>query len=168
MPSKISKHLFVFIVLGICIGILIKLFVFEVLTVKGSSMEPSLSEGDRIVLDKLSYGIARPFGDSLLCSWKKPRPGQVIAYEYKNRLVIKRCIAVGPVPLDYSIDSGYTLTVGQQKIPLTQEQYHKMYLSREVPEGMVLAVGDNYSSSIDSRNYGFVPVKNVLGRVLGK
>ena len=40
--------------------------------------------------------------------------------------------------------------------------------SAVVPEGYVLAIGDNYSQSIDSRTYGFVPVKNILGKVLWK
>ena len=38
----------------------------------------------------------------------------------------------------------------------------------QVPDGYILAVGDNYEVSVDSRDYGFVSVKNVLGKVLCK
>ena len=37
-----------------------------------------------------------------------------------------------------------------------------------VPDGYILALGDNLSESVDSRSYGFVSVKNVTGKIIGK
>ena len=58
------------------------------------------------------------------------------------------------------------LNVNEKKIPLTEAQYQKRKHNGQVPQGMILAVGDNYPDSVDSRDYGFVPVENVLGRIV--
>ena len=58
--------------------------------------------------------------------------------------------------------------VNEKNIPLTESQYQRLKHNRQVPAGMVLAVGDNYADSVDSRDYGFVSVQNVLGRIIGK
>ena len=62
----------------------------------------------------------------------------------------------------------YTVKVGDNEIPLTESQYMRLKDAAQVPEGYILAVGDNYEVSVDSRDYGFVSVKNVLGKVLCK
>ena len=53
-----------------------------------------------------------------------------------------------------------------QSFPLSEEQYENMRTIDSVPAGMILAIGDNSVSSIDSRNYGFIPVKNILGKAI--
>ena len=56
--------------------------------------------------------------------------------------------------------------MGGKKIPLTEYQYQRIKYDSFVPENTILAVGDNYEKSVDSRDYGFVPTKNILGKVL--
>ena len=38
----------------------------------------------------------------------------------------------------------------------------------KVPEGYVLVLGDNLSDSVDSRDYGFVSVKNITGKIISR
>lgn len=151
---------------GIVIGVLLKLFVFEVLHVSGTSMTPAISDGQSIFVNKLAYGIVSPAGDSLLVSWSKPQREDIVVYLHNNKIVVKRCIAIEGDLLEYSFDTGYTLYVGEKNIPLTELQYALMRTCDKVPEGYILTVGDNYAESVDSRNYGFVSVKNILGKVV--
>lgn len=92
----------------------------------------------------------------------------VIIYLYNNKMVVKRCIATEFTPLEFYKDSEYSMKVNDKIIPLTEQQYHRIKNSPVVPEGMILAVGDNYLESIDSRNYGFISVENIIGKVLCK
>ncbi len=154
------------LVLGICIGIFLKLFVIDIVHVSGTSMEPTFKDGDAVFINKLSYGLVKPFGSNILCSWNKPEVGDIVVYMHEGRLVIKRCVAIFPSPLDYSYDTGYTLSVNGQFFPLSEAQYEKMALASQVPNGMIFAVGDNPSASIDSRDYGFIPLYNVLARAI--
>ena len=91
-----------------------------------------------------------------------------VIYYYKNNLVVKRCIATEGTSLEYSSDSGYTLHVGEKNYSLTKLQYNLIKNSPCVPRGMILAIGDNFENSIDSRTYGFVAQKNILGKVIFK
>lgn len=159
-------HIFAFFFAGITAGLLIKFFILDFLHIQGKSMEPTFKEGDVVPVLKAAYGLDVPFGDSTFVQWKYPEVGDVVIYMIDGHMVIKRCAAVGGCILDYSFDSGYTLRAGDLLIPLTVDQYHLMKDSTSVPEGTILALGDNYSDSVDSRKYGFVPVKNILGKVL--
>lgn len=157
-----------FIFAGIILGLLVKFFVLDVLYVKGSSMEPTIKDGNIVLVNKLKYGLVKPFSDKLLFQWKGPEPDDIVIYLYQNKLVVKRCIAVQGMPLEYSRESGYNLIVNGKTYPLTAAQFTTMNAIALVPEGMILAIGDNAEVSIDSRNYGFVPEENVLGRVFAK
>ena len=56
--------------------------------------------------------------------------------------------------------------MGNKKIKLTQEQFSKMHQFKKVPDGYILVIGDNYNNSVDSRDYGFISEKNVIGRII--
>lgn len=163
-----TKTIFLCIIIGVLLGVFLKFFVIDVLHVKGASMEPTISNGKTIVVNKLAYGIVKPFGDNLLVQWSEPHVNDIVIFLYNNNLVVKRCIATSGTTLEYSSNSGYNLTVAGKNIPLTDIQYHKMKASNSIPEGMILAVGDNYKESIDSRNYGFISTRNIIGKVICK
>jgi len=151
---------------GVIAGIIIKLFVLDFLHVNGISMEKTIHNGSVILVNKLAYGIVKPLGSELFVQWADPQVDDIVIYLHDNKIVVKRCVAVGKTNLDYLADSEYSLIVNGKKIHLSAQQYANMKGISSVPDGYILALGDNYDNSIDSRTYGFVPVKNVLGRVL--
>lgn len=165
-----TKTNYIFIILtGIFLACFLKIFVIDILTVEGNSMIPSLKNGQNILVNKLSYGLVNPFGSTLIVKWAEPKENDIVIFLYNNDIVVKRCVATGGTSLDYLTDNDYSLIVGgKKKITLSQNQYHKMFKSSFVPTGYILAVGDNYTESYDSRNYGFVPVENILGKIICK
>lgn len=167
--GKKSYAFFTLIIcIGLCAGLVLKLFVVEILTVSGTSMVPTLKDGDKIVVNKLAYGIVKPYGEKLLVQWKEPERGDIVIYLYDNKIVVKRCIAAAGDSLEYSADNdyNYVLRVGNTEIALTESHYLNLRNSKTVPDGYILAVGDNYEQSVDSRTYGFVSTYNILGKVL--
>lgn len=169
MKRKQSEpNLWKYILAGIFFGAIIKIFILDILSVKGISMEPAIHNNEKIIVCNLSYGIINPFGNSTFIRWKNAKPGDIVVYFYKNNLVVKRCVAADGDSLEYSSNSGYTLQVGEKNYPLTELQYNLMKNSPCVPRGMILAIGDNFENSIDSRTYGFVAQKNILGKVIFK
>lgn len=131
-------------------------------------MEQTINNESVIVVNKLAFGISLPFRDKLIVQWNKPHRDDIVIYLYNNTIVVKRCVGVEGDRLDFITDSEYSLLVGGKKIYLSEEQYANMKKSSTVPDGYILAVGDNYKHSIDSRTYGFVPVKNIIGKVIWK
>lgn len=159
---------FRFMLIGICIGILLKLFVFDILKVEGLSMEPAVRSGSYLIVNKLAFGLAKPFSSTFFIQWATPQKGDIVIYFYNNHIVVKRCIAIEKEQLEIIVDSEYILKVNQKIIPLTEQQYLNLKDSIRVPEGRILAVGDNYRESIDSRDYGFVSTANILGKAIWK
>jgi signal peptidase I len=166
--EKTHLHPAVWIITGVILGILLKLFVIDVLRVSGTSMETAIPDGSTVYVNKLAYGLVKPGNREFFTQWAQPREGDVVIFLHDNKIVVKRCAAEGGTYLDYLDDSGYYLLVGDRKITLTEQQYRQMKSSSSVPDGYILALGDNLDASIDSRSYGFVSVKNVVGRVIGK
>ena len=162
--SKINFFLCVF--WGIVVALAAKAFVLDFYRVSGRSMEPSIQDGKVIAANKLAYGLQNPFKAELLFSWKEPKSGQKILYMYQNYWVVKRCVATSGDKLEFDAQNDkYCLRVNGQEIPLTSIQYHKLLTTQAVPQGYILAVGDNALASHDSRDYGFVPTRNVVARV---
>ena len=161
-----KRHLIAYIIAGILLGIILRVFVIDVEKVSGTSMEPTIREGETVLINKLAYGIENPFSNNLLVHWAEPEPGDIITYYMNNKLVMKRCVATENTVLDFSKDSGYSLSVGGTKIPLTEQQYQRIKYDTSVPEGTVLAIGDNYDESVDSRDYGFIEVNCILGKII--
>jgi signal peptidase I len=165
---KKTTGAFIWIITGIVIGVILKLFVLDFLHISGTSMEPVIHDGSSVLIYKLAYGLVKPGSRDFFIRWSQPKSGDIVIYLHDNKIVIKRCAAVSGTHLDYSSDSEYSLYVGDTKITLTKEQYDLMHTSAYVPDGYILALGDNYDQSIDSRSYGFVSVNNIVGRVIGK
>ncbi len=156
---------FFVILIGLCVGLVLKLFVFDIVQVSGTSMHPSMKENSTVIINKLAYGIVKPFGSELLIQWAEPQVSDVVIYLYNNKMVVKRCVGIAGQVLDFSSDSQYII-IGEKRIPLTEQQYQRIKFDTSVPEGTIFAVGDNPAHSVDSRDYGFISTKNILGKVV--
>ncbi len=161
-----KRNILIYIAAGIAIGIFLRIFIINVEKVSGTSMEPSIKEGDTVFVNKLAYGIANPATGRLVVQWAEPKIDDIIVYYMNDKLVMKRCVATENMPLDFSKDSGYSFTVGGTEIPLTEQQYQRLKYDESVPDGTVLAIGDNYEESVDSRTYGFIEVDSIIGKVI--
>lgn len=123
--------------------------------VDGSSMEPTLHNGEFVIVNKLAY----KFG--------APKVGDVIVFHYPrnpDQEYIKRVIGL---PGDHvQIVNGQVLVNGQ----LLQEPYTAAspnYQSEwTVPEATLFVLGDNRNNSSDSHNWGPVPMDYVVGKAL--
>ena len=91
-----------------------------------------------------------------------------VIYLHDNKIVIKRVIAVGGEKLEFSENSSYTVRINQKEISLTPVQFQRMKNFERIPEDFVFTLGDNQKDPIDSRDYGFVSVRNIMGKIIGK
>lgn len=144
-----------------------KAFLLDAAVVDGSSMLPSLSPGSLVLFQRCAYGLRWPRGRSYLLRWPGggPRRGEVVvAASPRDGLpVVKRVAAVGPARL--SVAAGRLLGPGLDA-PLSSEQAERLGPGLELAPGELFLLGDNPSESIDSRDYGAVPIEAVSGRVL--
>lgn len=123
--------------------------------VDGFSMEPTLHNGEFIIINKLAYKLGQPqIGDVIVFNY--PRDPQ---QEY-----IKRVIGL---PGDEVIISGGVVYVNgialDEPYIATPPSYHSNW---KVPEGSLFVLGDNRNNSSDSHSWGTLPLTDVIGKAL--
>lgn len=153
--------------------LVIRYFLFAPFIVDGPSMEPNFYTGERLIVDKAIYEL------------RKPKHGEVIVFHVpeEGRDFIKRVVGVPGDKIKYQDDDLYI------NDKLVEEPYLKESIAAArargeifnnegsdrnfpnenfttdvVPEGSVLAFGDNRRNSKDSRIIGFVSDKEIVGR----
>ena len=125
------------------------------LQIYGESMMPTLRDG-QIVFSVKTSELDR---------------GDVIAFYYNNKILVKRVIAG---PGDWvDIDEDGTVWVNKQKLEepyLTEKAYGdcNIELPYQVPDGRVFVMGDHRSTSVDSRNtaVGCVAQEQIVGKIV--
>jgi len=123
--------------------------------VENISMKPTLQPGNLLLVNKLAY------------KWGEPKHGDVIVFHYqgsKNDDYIKRLIGL----------PGDVVTVKNRIVYVNDIGLTEPYIadlpayegSWTVPEGNVFVLGDNRNNSSDSHQWGFVDMKDIVGKAL--
>ncbi len=153
------------IIAVVVLVVAVKFLVLDAAVVDGRSMLPLFKPGSVILVFRSSYGIKNPFGPGYLARWAAPRPGDVVAAANPRdgRVLVKRVAAVGPAELAVAAER---LVGPSVDAFLGRERAAALGTRLLVPEGSVYLLGDNQLESVDSREYGPLPIDLVYGRVL--
>jgi signal peptidase I len=137
---------------------LIVTFVCQVARVEGQSMEPTLENQDRLVVNKLIYRISAPRRNDIVMLYYPLDPD--------NKPLVKRII--GEPGDDVYVTDGRVFVNGIQLkddfIPPTLRS-HDEFGPIHLRDGSYFVMGDHRNNSSDSRIWGEVPTKYIIGRV---
>ena len=146
------------IALIVCVVLFI--FFIRVIDVSGTSMVPTLINGDKMLVSDIFY---------------KPRAGDVVVFKSDlydpNKALVKRIIATEGQVINIDFDKGIVYVDGE---PLQEDYINELTTTKldfigpkTVPSGCVFVMGDNRNQSTDSRDsqIGMVDERMILGRV---
>jgi len=137
---------------------LIVTFGFQVARVEGKSMEPTLQDQDRLIVNKASYRF-----------FSEPKPGDIVMLFYPrdpDKSFVKRIVA----------EEGDTVRIEEGQVYVNEELQPDLFVPPEfrsyenhgpevVQESYYFVMGDHRNNSSDSRHWGQVPQKYIIGRV---
>lgn len=150
------------LVIALVLALVIRAFVVQAFKIPTGSMRPTLLEGDRLLVNKFIY------------KFKEPEQGDIIVFKFpgdEKKDFIKRLIAKG----------GQAVMIKDGNVHIDGKLVEEPFIIRgityynknpygsagkniKVPEGYYYVLGDNSASSRDSRYWGFVPQKNIIGK----
>jgi signal peptidase I len=164
------------IILAILIAFFIRTFLVQAFKIPSGSMKPTLLVGDHLLVNKFLYGVKIPYFRNTLIPIQEPKRGDIAVFIYpedRSKDFIKRIIGV----------AGDTIEIRNKKIFLNGLPYqdaHGVYVDDfiipgtvqprdnfgpvTVPQGKIFTMGDNRDQSYDSRFWGFVDLKDVMGK----
>jgi signal peptidase I len=136
---------------------LIVTFGVQVARVDGLSMAPTLEDHDRLIVNKLVYELG------------EPRPGDIVMLYYPlnpEKMFVKRVIA----------REGDTVRIVDGRVYVNDIPLHDEYVPAEfrshddwgpqvIQQGYYFVMGDHRNNSSDSRHWGPVPKKYIVGKV---
>lgn len=140
----------------------IRYFLFQPFVVSGASMAPNFATGDYLIIDEISYR----FSD--------PQRGDVVVFNssfipnYKGQRFIKRVIGLPGETVDIKngvvsiLKDGKEVTLDEKYLPSDFKTYGDTNITLGSEEYFVL--GDNRANSYDSRMWGVVQKKYILGK----
>lgn len=150
------------IIIALVLALIIRTFVLQAFKIPTGSMRPTLLEGDRLLVNKFIY------------KFKEPERGDIVVFRFpgeEKKDFIKRLIAKEGETVEIK-DGDIYIDGNKIEEPFTIRQiryYNKSPYGGvgervNVPEDSFYVLGDNSASSRDSRYWGFVPRKNIIGK----
>jgi len=167
-PKKEEEGLGVFFIevlkiaiISLAIIIPVRYFLIQPFVVKGSSMEPSFSSGDYLIIDEISYRFS------------EPERGDVIVFKYPrnpSQYYIKRIIALPGEKIQikngeiiiYNNEFPGGIEIDEKYIP--EDINTPGEVDTVVSEGEFFVLGDNRTASSDSRVWGELNKENIIGK----
>ena len=151
--SVLKSTIFMLVVVA-AIAVLVATTWLPVLQIYGSSMTPTLNEGEVVVSVK---------GSSF-------EQGDLIAFYYGNKILVKRCIATPGQWVDIDEDGNVYIDGKRLNEPYVKEKSFgdcDIKLPYQVPEDRYFCMGDHRETSVDSRNssVGCISKEQIIGRI---
>ncbi len=138
------------------IAMLVQAFLVKPFTIHQVSMQPTLLEGDRILLNRMSY------------HFRDPERGDVVVFHspvVEGEDLVKRVVGVADDRVAVKDGTLFINGVAQVEPYLKEQRIRDDYAEIVVPEGTVFVMGDNRNNSGDSRmsSIGPVDIDSIIG-----
>lgn len=148
------KEILEVVVIAVVTVFLIRYFLIQPFLVSGASMEPSFSDGNYLLIDEITY------------RFRGPERGEVIVFRYPkdpSTFFIKRIIGLPGEKVVFKNGNVYINNIRLEEDYLSDTLRSSDNLSVTLGGGQYFVLGDNRSHSFDSRSWGPISKKHIIG-----
>jgi signal peptidase I len=169
-PGRVLRDWILVVVIALGAALLVRVYVLQQFYISGPSMESTLFENNRVLVNKLSYRLHDIRRSDVVVFDRITTSGGVIAHDD----LIKRVIGI----------EGDTVEIKDCKVLVNAKEINEPYLDKAVlalpnavercrvidmqpitvPKDQLFVMGDNRPESFDSRSFGTIPKHLVVGR----
>lgn len=169
-PGRVLRDWIIVVVIALGAALLVRVYVLQQFYISGPSMESTLFENNRVLVNKLSYRLHDIHRGDVVVFDRITTSGGVIAHDD----LIKRVIGV----------EGDTVEIKSCQVLVNKKAIQENYLDKKVlalanlsdrcrvvdmqpitvPKKQLFVMGDNRPESFDSRSFGTIPENLVIGR----
>jgi signal peptidase I len=169
-PGRVLRDWILVVVIALGAALLVRVYVLQQFYISGPSMESTLFENNRVLVNKLSYRLHDIRRSDVVVFDRITTSGGVIAHDD----LIKRVIGI----------AGDTVEIKDCKVLVNAKEIQEPYLDESVlalpnavercrvidmkpitvPKNQLFVMGDNRPESFDSRSFGTIPKHLVVGR----
>ncbi|MGM8214298.1 signal peptidase I [Bacillaceae bacterium W0354] len=143
------------ILIAIVLAFLLRTFVFATSIVEGTSMDPTLHNGERVIFNKAIY------------LFDSPDRGDIVIIQHPHKNYVKRVIGLPNETIEGINSTIYINGTALDETYLSDEQQMGTgnFGPVRIPDGQYFVIGDNRSISKDSRNgLGLIEEDEIIGR----
>jgi signal peptidase I len=160
------------IALSVVLALLIRSFVVQAFHIPSGSMIPTFLEGDRVLVNKFSFGVRNPFTNGLWIKVGRPQRGDVVVFKYPDNPktdFVKRVVGLPGEKVEIVASQVY---IDGAPIPDPHAYFRMAELPAAfrnfgpvvVPADSYFMMGDNRDQSNDSRAWGCVSSSLLRGK----
>lgn len=169
------------LVVAALVAILIQSFFLKAFIIPSTSMSPTLQIGDRVMVEKVTYYFRKPKRGDIIVFRYPPQDKQALNTTNPFYWPIEQILETlhlahrGTTPYVKRVvaTEGETVELRKGKLYINGKLIPEKYAVDDgsdfgpvkVPKGMVFCMGDNRPNSRDSRFWGPVPIRSIIGRV---
>ena len=157
-PTSFLLELLQTVVLALAIVLPIRYFIFQPFVVLGHSMEPNFYPKDYLIVDEISY------------RFREPKRGEVIVFKYPANPKLKYLKRIIGLPgEEITIENGVVKINGRildESAYLPPHIQTSGFISIKLGKDEYFVMGDNRDFSSDSRRWGPLPRKLIIGRAI--
>ena len=168
--GRVLREWLVVVLIALGAAMLVRVYVLQQFYINGPSMQTTLLENDRVLVNKLSYRLHDVHRGDVVVFDRVTTNGGVVAHDD----LIKRVIAVG----------GDTVSISQCNVIVNGKKIDESYLDAKsggsqnlvdrcrvvdlkeqtIPKDKIFVMGDNRAESFDSRSFGPIDKDLIVGR----